>query len=128
MAKPKRSLPHPQDVALGARIRMCRLAADIHQETLATECGVTFQQIQKYEHGVNRISYSRLCEICDALGMTVCEVVAPLDSPRGKKANGNAGLIEMLADPDVMRLLLWMKRCRDVKMKKALLGLLELIE
>lgn len=57
----------PFDIALGARIRARREALRITQAQLATAADVTFQQIQKYERGVNRVSASRLALIAAAL-------------------------------------------------------------
>ena len=54
--------PDPMDVALGAAVRIRRRSLGISQETLADHCGVSFQQIQKYENGANRISFSRLAQ------------------------------------------------------------------
>jgi transcriptional regulator with XRE-family HTH domain len=58
---------HPTDVLLGQTIRSRREAAHITQAQLAARVGVTFQQIQKYERGVNRVAASRLVEIAKAL-------------------------------------------------------------
>jgi transcriptional regulator with XRE-family HTH domain len=60
----------PLDVAVGGIIRNVRVAAGISQERLGEQVGVTFQQIQKYERGANRISVSRLVLIARALGVT----------------------------------------------------------
>ncbi|WP_312687263.1 helix-turn-helix domain-containing protein [Brevundimonas nasdae] len=57
----------PFDVALGARIRVRREALKITQAQLATACEVTFQQIQKYERGINRVSAGRLALIAAKL-------------------------------------------------------------
>lgn len=57
----------PFDVVLGARIRARRDALKITQAQLAAAAGVTFQQIQKYERGVNRVSAARLALIADCL-------------------------------------------------------------
>ncbi len=62
----KRS-PMPVDVAVGENIRMARLAAGVSQTELGAACGITFQQIQKYEKGVNRVGGSRLMQIAEAL-------------------------------------------------------------
>jgi transcriptional regulator with XRE-family HTH domain len=72
-------LPHPQDIALGARIRALRRQKDppITQEWLALAVGCTVQQIQKYESGENRVSFSRLTEIAKALDMSVVAVLDP---------------------------------------------------
>ena len=48
--------PDPMDVALGAAVRIRRRTLGISQEALAEQCGVSFQQIQKYENGSNRLS------------------------------------------------------------------------
>lgn len=54
------SSPDPIDIAIGTRLRLRRLALGLSQETLARALGVTFQQIQKYERGTNRVFASRL--------------------------------------------------------------------
>jgi transcriptional regulator with XRE-family HTH domain len=72
--------PHPLDVALGSRIRLRRRELALSQEQLAREIGITFQQVQKYEHGTNRVSFSRLVEIARALGCGVMDIVGDLDS------------------------------------------------
>jgi transcriptional regulator with XRE-family HTH domain len=58
---------NPVDRHLGARIRMQRLALGISQESLGKAIGLTFQQVQKYEKGVNRVSGSRMHQIAMAL-------------------------------------------------------------
>jgi transcriptional regulator with XRE-family HTH domain len=55
------------DVAIGERIRMRRKATRMSQGALARAIGVTFQQVQKYERGVNRISFSRLMDVTRVL-------------------------------------------------------------
>jgi transcriptional regulator with XRE-family HTH domain len=57
----------PVDAAVGANIRIARLAAGLSQSELGNACGVTFQQIQKYENGTNRVGGSRLMQIAEAL-------------------------------------------------------------
>ena len=54
--------PHPLDIALGARVRQRRKELGLSQDVLGRAVGVTFQQMQKYEHGTNSISFSRLAE------------------------------------------------------------------
>ena len=60
--------PNPIDVHVGQRIRARRKALGVSQERLAGELGLTFQQVQKYERGANRVSASKLWEIARALG------------------------------------------------------------
>lgn len=59
--------PHPVDRHVGLRIRMRRKEMGVSQERLAESLGITFQQVQKYERGANRVSASKLWEIAAAL-------------------------------------------------------------
>ncbi len=71
--------PNALDVAIGQHIRERRRAAGLSQASLAEATGVTFQQIQKYERGHNRISFSRLVEVARALRCRVSELTGDLD-------------------------------------------------
>ncbi|HZZ30471.1 MAG TPA: helix-turn-helix domain-containing protein [Phenylobacterium sp.] len=75
------SPPHRLDVAIGQRIRQRRRTLGMAQTALAEAVGVTFQQIQKYERGANRISFSRLLEIAQALGCQLGDLAEGLDTP-----------------------------------------------
>jgi transcriptional regulator with XRE-family HTH domain len=59
------------DRYIGARMREQRLVLKMSQEQLGRELGVSFQQIQKYESGVNRVSAARLYSICKALNVSL---------------------------------------------------------
>jgi transcriptional regulator with XRE-family HTH domain len=63
-------LTDPVDAFVGAKVRELRIASGITQQALAKKIGTTFQQVQKYEKGTNRISASRLQSIANALGTT----------------------------------------------------------
>ena len=63
--------PDPIDVKVGTKIRARRLLVGMTQEALAAILGITFQQIQKYEKGTNRVSASRLQNVADALHVPV---------------------------------------------------------
>jgi transcriptional regulator with XRE-family HTH domain len=63
--------PSPVDKHVGQRVRMRRMMLDWSQERLGDALGVTFQQVQKYEKGTNRISASRLQQISNLLGVPV---------------------------------------------------------
>jgi len=69
------------DAFIGARVRLRRLMLGMSQEELSNQLGVTFQQIQKYEKGVNRISASRLFELSHALDVPVQFFFDGLDEP-----------------------------------------------
>lgn len=80
------------DVALGARIRRFRKARRMSQERLAEAVGVTFQQVQKYERGANRVSFSRLALIAAALQTPLSELIAGLEptAPDGPAPSAHA--------------------------------------
>lgn len=63
--------PHPVDIHVGAKVKSRRLMLGLSQEELAKAIGLTFQQVQKYERGSNRISVSRLTDISRALKVPV---------------------------------------------------------
>jgi transcriptional regulator with XRE-family HTH domain len=71
--------PRSLDVALGLRIRQRRKFLHVSQTALAEAIGLTFQQIQKYERGFNRVSFSRLVDIAHALDCRVVDLIGDLD-------------------------------------------------
>lgn len=82
MTESRDDLPHPVDQHVGSRVRLRRKLEGRSQESLAEALGLTFQQVQKYERGVNRISASKLYDIAAALRVPVSyffEGLAPTD-------------------------------------------------
>lgn len=75
-------VPHPVDVNVGKRIKMRRCMIGLSQEKLAEEIGLTFQQIQKYERAVNRVSASKLYDFSKALGVPVNYFYQGLDDTK----------------------------------------------
>jgi transcriptional regulator with XRE-family HTH domain len=67
----RRKLPNPVDVQVGSRMRMRRMMLGMSQATLGERLGLTFQQVQKYEKGMNRMGASRLQQAGDILGVAV---------------------------------------------------------
>lgn len=66
-----RKLPNPIDIHVGSRVRMRRMLVSMSQEKLGDSLGLTFQQVQKYEKGTNRIGASRLFQISRVLGVPI---------------------------------------------------------
>jgi transcriptional regulator with XRE-family HTH domain len=66
-----KKIPNPIDRHVGSRVRLRRMLLGVSQEKLGEALGLTFQQIQKYEKGTNRISASRLQNIAKILGVQV---------------------------------------------------------
>ena len=77
-------VPNPIDV-VGGRIRTRRLLLGMNQQALADALDLTFQQVQKYEHGANRVSASRLAAMAKILAVPISYFFADLQSgdPRG---------------------------------------------
>jgi transcriptional regulator with XRE-family HTH domain len=75
--------PDPIDIEVGRRIRVRRAFLDKTQSDLGVALGVTFQQVQKYENGTNRLSASRLQTIAKFLGVAVTYFFGPLSNVEG---------------------------------------------
>jgi transcriptional regulator with XRE-family HTH domain len=73
--------PNPVDLYVGGRIRMRRRSLGVSQEKLADDLGLTFQQVQKYERGANRVSASKLYEIARSLQTPVAFFFEGLNDP-----------------------------------------------
>jgi transcriptional regulator with XRE-family HTH domain len=84
---PARS-PNPIDIHVGLQVRLRRKALKISQEKLADALGLTFQQVQKYERGANRISASKLYEIARALRVSIAWFFEGLSDPAAEPVGG----------------------------------------
>ena len=83
---PDAASPNPVDLHVGARIRMRRRMQGVSQEKLAEALGLTFQQVQKYERGANRVSASKLYEIAACLRTPVAYFFEGLVDPSSADA------------------------------------------
>lgn len=79
MAGRDTKVPTDLDRQIGSRIRARRIAVSMTQVELGVRTGVSFQQVQKYESGSNRISVGRLHQIASALGVTIEDVMGSTD-------------------------------------------------
>ena len=98
---------HPVDVHVGRRVRQRRWMMGVTQQQLAERVGIKFQQIQKYETGMNRISASRLWDIAHALGATVSFFFEGLDgADEGDPGTDRASSLpnDMMADREALEL------------------------
>ena len=91
----------PLDAMVGARISMLRVNRGMSQAMLAERIGVTFQQMQKYERGANRVGASRLSQIASVLGVSVGEL---FESSRAESPGLNSP-VHLLAEPGALRVL-----------------------
>lgn len=110
------------DIALGAAVRIRRRTLGISQEALAEQCGVSFQQVQKYENGANRISFSRLVQIARALKCRVVDLMDVLDGP-DRETSGDLDLLTRMRTPGALELLAAFERMTP-EARSSLVGLL----
>lgn len=76
--------PDPVDISVGGRLRQRRTLLGMSQEKLGRAVGLTFQQIQKYERGVNRIGASRLLQLSRVLGVPIAYFFDEVPPPKGR--------------------------------------------
>jgi transcriptional regulator with XRE-family HTH domain len=123
--------PNPVDTHVGTKVKSRRLMLGLSQEELAVAIGLTFQQVQKYERGTNRISVSRLVDISKALKTPLEYFLdGTVAIAQGKKVSLNRGFTDtpqdaLEPDPltkrDVMELIRAYQNIRTPQLKKQLL-------
>jgi len=86
--------PNPVDIHVGARVRLRRKILRLSQEKLGDELGVTFQQVQKYERGANRVGASRLWKLSEVLDVPVSFFYDGLSTEYGGQSDSPALLSE----------------------------------
>lgn len=128
----KKDGPHPVDVHVGARVKLRRMILGMSQETLGKALGLTFQQIQKYEKGVNRIGASRIFELSNLLEVPVQYFYDDygdlIGAPAGM-AEPDAGeaFMELVNSPEGVELCRYFADIKDPKVKKRVLDLVKTI-
>ncbi len=127
--------PNPIDIHVGSRVRLRRTLLGLSQEKLGEAIGLTFQQIQKYEHGANRVGSSRLYALSRVLDVPVAFFFEEMSSEiSGKGAKGVPGLAEapqvaFSADPlakrETLELVRAYYRIKDPNVRRRLFGLVK---
>src|SRR5215510_160280 len=126
MMTPKK--PDPVDVEVGQRIRIQRLQSGLSQTSLAEQLGVTFQQVQKYEKGANRVGASRLTRIAKVLGVPVSTFFSGPSTPSEGDALESGRLdLEYLVVPGALRLLRAYGQIRETMLRRTIVALVEKI-
>ncbi|MBI1683371.1 helix-turn-helix domain-containing protein [Caulobacter hibisci] len=118
--------PNPVDMHVGARIRMRRKILGVSQEKLAESLGLTFQQVQKYERGANRVSASKLYEIARSLQAPVAYFFEGLADPAepGEGDNRNDLQVhEFLMTPEGLELASLFPKLTKAPVRRRLLDL-----
>jgi transcriptional regulator with XRE-family HTH domain len=126
--------PNPIDKHVGSRVRMRRMMLGMSQEKLGDALGLTFQQVQKYEKGTNRIGASRLQQIAHILQVQVSFFFegAPVVHTQGRQdgmaeAPSPAYVSDFLATSDGLALTKAFMRINDSKLRRRIVDLVEQI-
>lgn len=123
--------PNPVDVHVGGRVRLRRTLLGLSQEKLGEAVGLTFQQIQKYERGANRIGSSRLYELSRILDVPVSfffdDMPDDIKTPEGRMARSRRGYDSLESDPlarrETLELVRAYYRITDPQVRKRLFEL-----
>lgn len=121
--------PNPVDVHVGSRVRLRRMLVGLSQEKLGDSMGLTFQQIQKYEKGVNRIGASRLFRLSQVLDVPVQFFFEGMPVIEGPVAMGmaepkqEAFLYEFLNTRDGLELNRAFVKVTDTEVRRSLIDL-----
>jgi transcriptional regulator with XRE-family HTH domain len=117
---PERAI-NPVDEAVGARIRLLRKRRKMSQQELGSALGVTFQQVQKYENGKNRVGASRLHMVAIALNVPITEL---FDGASGRSGTSRATK-SVAFDPQALRLAEAFVKISDKELRSALVDLMD---
>lgn len=123
-------VPNPIDAYVGSRVRMRRLMLGMSQERLADQIGVTFQQVQKYEKGTNRIGASRLQAIASVLAVPVAfffqqDNTQPLTTEGLGAINGLEDLSDFLTSKEGLSLNKAFMKINDPSIRQSVLMLIK---
>jgi transcriptional regulator with XRE-family HTH domain len=125
-----RKAPNPIDKHVGSRVRMRRMMLGMSQEKLGAALSLTFQQVQKYEKGTNRIGASRLQQISLILQVPVSFFVEGAPAPPGNPAESGeapspAYVTDFLATTDGLTLVKAFMRIPNAKLRRRIVDLVE---
>jgi transcriptional regulator with XRE-family HTH domain len=113
-------LPHAVDLVVGKRLRIRRSELSLSQTELAKRLGLTFQQVQKYEAGTNRVSCSRLAQLCQVL-----EVPVTYFFSFGSDEEGSFERLDLSMIKDGHRLVSAFQRLPNAETRRLAIGLIE---
>jgi transcriptional regulator with XRE-family HTH domain len=122
--------PNPIDKYVGSRVRMRRMMLGMSQEKLGNALGLTFQQVQKYEKGTNRIGASRLQQISNILQVPVSFFFDGAPEPEARadelsEAPSPLYVADFLATSDGLALTRAFMRIEDPKLRRKIVELVE---
>jgi transcriptional regulator with XRE-family HTH domain len=120
--------PNPIDLHVGSRIRLRRKVLGVSQESLAADLGLTFQQVQKYERGANRVSASKLYEIARSLQTTISYFFEGYADPAGAGVDAGqyadeASTVDFLMTPEGIEMAALFPKIPKSKVRRKILDL-----
>jgi transcriptional regulator with XRE-family HTH domain len=115
--------PDQRDIEIGRRVRTFRLQKGMSQEKLGDQLGITFQQVQKYEKGANRIGAGRLQQIAEILEVSVMDFY----NSNTHRGTASSALFRLLDTAAAIRLVRAYSRIRDPRVQYAITQLVERI-
>jgi transcriptional regulator with XRE-family HTH domain len=110
------------DKVIGRNIRIHRLAKKLSQTELGDELGVSFQQVQKYENGTNRVGSGRLYQIAAILGLHVSTL---FKGGENREKGADSSLLDLLTEPQSVRLIRAFAKISDGTVRRSLVQLAE---
>lgn len=113
------------DAQVGNRVRIRRMLIGMSQEKLGDLLGLTFQQVQKYEKGINRIGAGRLFEIAHILDVPVDFFYDGVGTPSHGLAEASAPVMEFVSSNEGLQLSLAFMKIKDAKVRKRVLDLVK---
>jgi transcriptional regulator with XRE-family HTH domain len=128
---PPKKAPNPLDKHVGSRMRMRRMMLGISQEKLGKEPGLTFQQVQKYEKGVNRLGASRLQQISQILQVPVeffFEGIPDTVQMSKSDIRSLADMNDFISSPDGLRLVTAFMRIENTDLRRLIVGLVQVVD
>jgi transcriptional regulator with XRE-family HTH domain len=117
--------PDRVDIEVGQRIKIQRLSAGLSQTKLGESVGVTFQQVQKYEKGANRVGIGRLTRIARVLNVSVNSFFEGQDTIDRVAQTGAESPLSLLTQPLAFRLLQAYSTLADGEMRRSIVELVE---
>jgi transcriptional regulator with XRE-family HTH domain len=114
-------MPHPLDISLGRNIRLRRKSLGMSQSALGEAVGLTFQQVQKYERGKNRVSFSKLAGIATALQCRISDLIDGLEDRTDADSEENGAAL--LGETGALELLQTYASVKSSRLRRAIISL-----
>lgn len=120
--------PHPVDIHVGGRVRMRRVLLGMSQEKLGDSLGLTFQQVQKYEKGANRIGASRLWELSRILDVPIGFFYENAVDPDGFGEDGAQDYVtEFVYSGEGLNVVKYFSRISDPNIRRSIVNMIRAV-